>query len=115
MALIKNLYIDQGASFAATIMVTNAVLSTSLDMTNSRIYSHIKKSSYSTNISAEFHCTYLPDSKKLIIYLHDYETADLLPGRYEYDVMVVDYSRNSTTKIIGGIVHIDGTTTKVNG
>ena len=115
MALIKNLYIDQGTSFAATTTVTNRLLSSDLDLRNSTIYAHIKKSSESTTITASFHCTYILESHTLIIYLNDDETAAIFPGRYEYDVIVKDINRNSTIRIMEGLVTINSGVTKING
>lgn len=115
MALIKNLYVDQGATFAAAITVTNVSLAAQLELENCQIYAHIKKSSFSTNVTAEFHCTYTAETNQIMIYMTAEETAAVYPGRYEYDVLVVDTNRNSTTKIMGGIVHFDATTTKING
>lgn len=115
MAIIKNLYIDQGTTFAASITVTNAVLSTALELENSQIYAQIRKSSYSNNITATFHCSYIAETKQIVIYMTPEETAAVYPGRYEYDILAVDTNRNTTIKIMGGIVHFDATTTKING
>lgn len=55
------------------------------------------------------------NASKIIIYLTDTETAAIYPGRYEYDVLVVDPTRNSKIKIMGGTVILDSTITKING
>ncbi len=115
MALIKNLIIDQGTSFAATITVPDPILLASLALETSSIHSQIRKSAFSTVIIAEFHCTYDPETSQIIIFLNDVETTTIYPGRYEYDVLVVDPTRNSTIKIMGGTVTIDSTITKING
>lgn len=115
MALIKNLIIDQGTSFAATITVTDPILLASLALETSSIHSQIRKSAFSTVITEEFHCTYNAETSQIIIYLTDTETAAIYPGRYEYDVLVVDPTRNSKIKIMGGTVILDSTITKING
>lgn len=114
MAIIKNLYIDQGTSYAATITVTDAVLATTLELDDTQIYAQIRKSAFSTNVTAEFHYTYNTNSNELIIFLTDEETAAISPGRYEYDVLVVDANRNSTIKLMGGVITVESTVTKIN-
>jgi len=113
MAQIKNLYIDQGSSFAAIIEVNKLVGYETYDLTNTFVYAQIKKSAESINLTANFHATIIPTTGQIIIYLTPQETALIHAGRYEYNVLIEDKNKNTVIRIIEGIVTINPGVTQI--
>jgi hypothetical protein len=107
MAYIKNLFIDQGADFSASISIKALPGFANYDITGCIIYAYIKKSDSSVNITAKFKYALVPELGQIILYLDYDETAIIPSGRYEYDVLIKDTLRNSTYRIVEGIVTVN--------
>lgn len=105
MAIVQNLTIDQGSSFAAEVTIYTE-LKAFFDLTNYTASGQIRKAPTSANASATFLCQILsPTGGKINFSLTDEQTAALKPGRYMYDIVI---SNNSGEKFraVEGIVTV---------
>jgi hypothetical protein len=110
----QNLLIEQGTSYSTTI---------TLDDTNGNIYnlsnyyaeSQIRKSYYSANTAGVFNVT-IPSvsSGQIVISMTASNTANIMPGRYVYDVKLVSSTSpdSDTVRILEGIVEISPQVTR---
>lgn len=107
MATKYNLVIDQGTTYSLDLNLkdaNNANLATHSGanaLYTSR--SQIRKHYLSTNATASF--TTSLSNGQLTISLTDTQTSNIEPGRYMYDIELID-SSNSVTRIIEGIVTV---------
>ena len=100
-----DLYIDQGTDFTTTFDLI-ADDGSPINITGYTFKSQIKKSYYSANVTANLAVTIIDSSNgNTIISLDAANTANIFPGRYVYDVKMVD-TTNTTTRILEGIVTI---------
>jgi hypothetical protein len=100
MAIIANLYIDQGTDFSVTVDVTD----TAGDILNLSGYSataQIRKTYSSSSVSASFSTTIAEASGQVTLSLTDTQTTGLESGRYVYDLNITSGS-GVTTRVIEG-------------
>jgi hypothetical protein len=107
MASKANLIIDQGADFAAEIYVED-INGDPLDLRSHAARAHMKKHFTSSN-SVIFTCAALEG--KVTLALSAVQTMSLVPGRYVYDLEVVN-SSNVVSRIVEGIVTVTPEVTK---
>ena len=111
MASISNLAIDQGTTFSVTIQVADD--SGSLrNLTGFTGRAQLKRSYY-TNSNVAFTITIdNPGEGEIDMSLTAEQTSALRPGRYVYDLELVNNSTNSVERIVEGIVTIYPEVTK---
>lgn len=91
MALAKNLYINQGASFVETIDTTDSDGNT-LNLNYYTITAQIKKT-YSAIETMDFDVTII-NNTQIKLYLDSYATSKLTSLKYVYDVILSDENGN---------------------
>ena len=110
----QNLLIEQGTSYSTTITLddTNGNI---YDLTNYYAESQIRKSYYSANTAGVFNVT-IPSvsSGQIVISMTASNTANIMPGRYVYDVKLVSSTspNSDTVRILEGIVEISPQVTR---
>ncbi len=107
----QELFIEQGADFSTSITLDDAD-NVSFNLTGYIAKSQIKKSYYSSSITAQFTITIpTPADGVLNMALNSANTANIAPGRYVYDVVIKNPS-NQVTRVLEGIVNIVPQVTK---
>lgn len=107
MATKANIVIDQGASFSTVIQLTDDA-GNALDLSAYTANGQIRKS-YSSINSTSFGITLANGNVTLA--LNPNTTANIVAGRYVYDVVVTD-SQNTITRIVEGIVTVNPSVTR---
>lgn len=100
MAIIANLYIDQGTDFSVTVDVTD----TAGDILNLSGYSataQIRKTYSSSSVSASFSTSIAEASGQVTLSLTDTQTTGLESGRYVYDLNITS-GGGVTSRVIEG-------------
>ena len=110
MAQFVELSMDQGTSFGVDITVINEDGSTR-NVANSTFTSSIRKSYYSSSVTANLSIT-AADAANGVIYANANSavTANIRPGRYLYDIKEVN--SNNVTRLIEGIITVYPQVTK---
>lgn len=112
MALVQALYIDQGADFSTgiTLYADNGI--TPLDLTGYTFSSQMRKS-YASSTATTFTCSAPnPSTGQLILTLTSTQTGALKPGRYLYDIEMVDLT-SYRSRPVEGIVIVSPQITQV--
>lgn len=99
MALKANIVIDQGSTFASTVEILDEN-DEAIDVTNYQARGQIRKHYSSTN--AVSFSTSLSNGS-LVISLTANQTANMVAGRYVYDIELIDPA-NTVVRILEGIV-----------
>jgi hypothetical protein len=107
MALKANLVIDQGTTFASSIEVLDEN-DDAVDLQNYVARGQMRKT-YSSSNAVNFTTT--TNTGMLVISLTAAQTANIVAGRYVYDVELVD-TQNTVVRILEGIVTITPEVTK---
>lgn len=102
MATKANIVIDQNATFNTEIDLTDDV-GEPLDLTGYTAKSQIRRWYTSTTAAADFDLTLSGGS--ILLSLSANSTANLVYGRYVYDVTLTDVS-NNVTRVVEGIVTV---------
>jgi hypothetical protein len=105
MPTYAELHIDQGTTFNSTITLTDDTTNANLNLVNYTARSKMRRSYYSAN-SKTITCsiTDAPNGK-LTISLTSANTSALVPGRYVYDIELVDPA-NSVSRIMEGTAFV---------
>ena len=99
------LTLDQGTTFSATIELTNDD-NTPIDVTDCEFSAQVRKSFYSGNTAAELTVTAVDTPNGVItLSLSAEETSNVKPGRYLYDLKMLN-SANVTSRVIEGILTV---------
>lgn len=101
MAMKANITIDQGTSFATSIAMADAA-NNPLDLTAYTGYAQIRKW-YSSVAHTNFNVALVLGAVNLS--LTPDQTNVLAPGRYVYDLVLVDHA-NAVTRVIEGVVTV---------
>lgn len=112
MATVKNLVIEQGSTFISTIVLSDAAGSL-LNLTGYNTYASLRKSYASItaiNLNATRNPSYI--TGEITLSMLPNATAVLRPGRYVYDVNIVNTSDNSVTRVVEGIITVNPGVTK---
>lgn len=109
MAIIANIYIDQGTDFSITVDVTNAD-GTALNLNGYSAAAQIRKTYTSSTISASFGTTIVEASGQVTLSLTDSQTSALSPGRYLYDLNITSSGGNTSRVVEGQAIVTPGVT-----
>ena len=101
MAIIANLFIDQGTDFSVTVDVSDATGGV-LDLTGYSAAAQIRKTYGSSSTSAVFSTNLgTPSQGKVTMSLTDAQTSALESGRYVYDLNITS-GGGVTTRVVEG-------------
>ena len=109
MAIISNIFIDQGSDFSLTVDVQNA-LGNALDLTGYTIAAQMRKTYGSTNASATFSTSHNGANGQVVMQLTDSVTAALDAGRYVYDLNITSGAGDKTRVVEGQATVTPGVT-----
>jgi hypothetical protein len=105
------LTLDQGATFESTLDLV-ADDGTAINVAGYLFSGQIRKSYYSSNATANLTITVSDTANgNLIISLNSATTANIVAGRYLYDVKMTDIA-NTVTRIVEGIITVTPQITK---
>ena len=99
MAIIANLYIDQGTDFSITVDCTD-VSGEVLNLTGYTAAAQMRKTYSSSTISATFATSINASAGQVT--LTDTQTSGLESGRYVYDLNITKTSTSETTRVVEG-------------
>tara|TARA_Y100000022_G_scaffold31774_1_gene25040 strand:+ start:5496 stop:5831 length:336 start_codon:yes stop_codon:yes gene_type:complete len=109
MAIIANIFIDQGADFSITVDVSDAN-GNQLNLTGYTAAAQMRKTYESSSVSATFTTSIAAADGQVTLTLTDTVTTALSPGRYVYDLVVTDGSSLSTRVVEGQAIVTPGVT-----
>lgn len=109
MAIIANIFIDQGADFSITVNVAD-VDGTTLNLTGYTAAAQMRKTYESSSVSATFACSIAAAAGQVTMSLTDSITTALSPGRYVYDLVVTSSGGLSTRVVEGQAIVTPGVT-----
>jgi hypothetical protein len=113
LASTVNLYIDQGSDYHIELIIQNDDGST-IDLTGFTIHSQFRKS-FRSSLYYEFDCSIVGPSVlgEITLALPGSVSTDIPPGRYLYDVEIVDSLNNIQVRVIEGLVILTPEITRV--
>ena len=101
---VNNLVVNSGSDFSQTFTLEGSETNSSFNLTNYTVQSQMRKwagSSSSTPFTTQIQ---IPTSSgKISLSLTAEQTANLKPGRYVYDVVIID-EFNIKNRVIEGMV-----------
>jgi hypothetical protein len=101
----QELFLEQGSNFSTSISLDQADGSPFV-LTDSQVKAAMKKSYYSSNTTANFVVTVNDPTEGVILLTLPYaNTANILAGRYVYDVLIKD-SSNTVIRVLEGVVNV---------
>lgn len=109
MATKINLIVDQGASFSTTLNLVDDN-GDAVDLTNYSAAGQIRKH-YTSLTSTDFVVTLGDDEGTITLELSANTSANLVAGRYVYDIELVD-SSNVVSRVFEGIVTVNPQVTR---
>ena len=105
MAAYSDLIIDQGTDYQAALDLL-ADDGTPVDLTNYKFSGQIKYSYYTSTVTANLNITIVDSANgNVLISLTAANSANIPPGRYVYDIKMVDATL-LTTRLVEGILTI---------
>ena len=110
-AAYSNLYLEQGTTFTTTITLDD-VYGDIYDLSGYRASSQMRKSYYSANATATFSSSINVGQGTVTLELAANTTANIAPGRYVYDAVIIDDSTHVTTRILEGIIEVSPCVTR---
>lgn len=112
MAAYVELYMDQGSNFNNIINLTDDVTNTPVNVSGYTISSQLRRSYYSSNITANIICTILSSANgEISMSLPAANTANIKAGRYVFDVKTTD-SGGVVSRVLEGIITVTPQVTK---
>ena len=112
MAMTAYLDVDQGSDFTAVIDLENDD-GTPMNLSNVSIYSQFRKS-YNSSTAYSFTGEIMDAvNGKFSLKLSGITSSTIKPGRYLYDVEVLNTLSNSKNRVVEGIVTINAEITKI--
>ena len=100
MAIIANLYIDQGTDFSVTVDVTDSA-GEILELSGYTASAQIRKTYSSSSVSATFSTSISELSGQVTLSLTDTQTSAIEAGRYVYDLNITS-DGGTTTRVVEG-------------
>lgn len=100
MAIIANLFIDQGTDFSVTVDVTGADGEV-LNLSGYSASAQIRKTYTSSSTAAEFATSIAEATGQVTLSLTDTQTSALSGGRYVYDMNITS-GGGQTTRVVEG-------------
>ena len=108
---VSNIVIEQGFDFDTSFQLEDTRTNSSLDLSNTSILSHLKKT-YSSQSSVSFASTVASPTEGIIsISLTANQTGQLKPGRYVYDVKIITSTGKELKAVEGAALVRPGVTT----
>ena len=105
MASQVELFCDQGTDFSITLDLSNDD-GTAINVTNYVLTSSIRKSYYSSTVTANLTVTISDASNgNITLSMNSATTSNIKAGRYLYDVKMRD-AANVTSRVIEGIITV---------
>lgn len=99
-------YIDQGSDFSSTLNLTDSVTSANANLTGYSVNSQIRRSYFSSNISARFTCQVTNALQgEITLSLNSANTSNLKVGRHVFDVYTTD-ATNSKARVLEGTITV---------
>ena len=112
MASYVELFIDQGTTFNNIINLTDDTNNTPINIYGYSVSSQIRRSYYSTNITANIVCTITNTSNgEITMSMTAANTSNIKPGRYVFDVKTTDTS-NTVSRVLEGIITVNPSVTR---
>lgn len=112
MSAFVEFYLDQGTTFNNVINITDDITNAAVNISGYSAESQIRRSYYSSNISANITCTVTDAANgELTMSMTAANTANIKAGRYVFDLKIVDTS-NITSRILEGIINVTPQVTK---
>jgi len=110
----SELFLEQGATFNTSITLDD-VNGVAFNLVNYTASSQMRKSYYSSNAAATFTVSTgnNPALGTITISIDSANTANIVPGRYVYDVYITGES--SRVRVLEGIVNVSPQVTKTPG
>lgn len=105
MALISNLYVDQGTSFSTVLDLSNDD-GTTFDLTGYLVKAQIRKY-YDSSSAVDFASAVNLSTGEITISLTPAQTSALKSGRYVYDVLITSPNNTTATRIVEGTIVIN--------
>jgi hypothetical protein len=106
MASFAELNLDQGATFSATLDLTNDD-GTPINVANNTFLCQIRKSYYSSSVAANVTVNILDSTNGHVqLTLSDANTANVRAGRYLFDLKMTS-NTGTTLRIIEGIMTVN--------
>jgi len=109
MAIIANLYIDQGTDFSVTVDVTDSAGEV-LELSGYTASAQIRKTYSSSSVSATFSTSIAELAGQVTLSLTDTQTSALESGRYVYDLNITSGAGLITRVIEGQAIITPGVT-----
>lgn len=109
MAIIANLYIDQGTDFSVTVDVTDSA-GEILELSGYTASAQIRKTYSSSSVSATFSTSIAELAGQVTLSLTDTQTSALESGRYVYDLNITSGAGLITRVIEGQAIITPGVT-----
>jgi len=100
MAIIANIYIDQGTDYSITVDVTDSA-GDILNLSGYTASAQIRKTYSSSTVSETFSTSIAEATGQVTLSLTDTQTSGLSSGRYVYDLNITS-SGGSTSRVIEG-------------
>ena len=100
MAILANIFIDQGTDFSITVDVTDSAGDV-LDLTGYTSSAQIRKTYSSSSVSETFTTSISAAVGQVTLSLNDTQTTALESGRYVYDLNVTS-DGGITTRVVEG-------------
>lgn len=112
MAIYANIIVDQGSDFFSAITVEGSD-GNIFDLTGYIARGQVRKT-YASSTAYDLHSTIPnPTSGVINISLSSTQTAAMRPGRYVYDVEIVD-AQSVVTRVVEGQVEVSPRVTRVS-
>jgi len=109
MAIIANLYIDQGTDFSVTVDVTDSAGEV-LELDGYTASAQIRKTYSSSSVSATFSTSIAALAGQVTLSLTDTQTSAIEAGRYVYDLNITSGAGLVTRVIEGQAIVTPGVT-----
>ena len=109
MAIIANIYIDQGTDYSITVDVTDSAGDV-LNLSGYTASAQIRKTYSSSTISETFSTSLAEATGQVTLSLTDTQTSGLSSGRYVYDLNITSSGGNTSRVIEGQAIVTPGVT-----
>lgn len=103
MAIKTNIIIDQGTDFRRTF----DIIDDNNQPVNLEGYTGVSemRKHYTSNTSYSFAVNVIPENGEVVLSMNNAITANIVPGRYVYDIELTD-SANVISRVVEGIVTV---------
>lgn len=111
MAITKHIYFDIGEDFFTTISLRDED-GLIVNLEDQQFYCDFRKI-FSASPSFSANCVVQTELEELHLSVDSSQTVDLQPGKYQYDILMVD-ENNKHTKILEGLLFLGSSSTVRN-